>query len=297
VLAAPKTRGSHDEAIERLRRQSFDIVAGVGATPTRVQPRQRVWLPRLVRSGRSGVDALLDAFRSRANRQERPIPVLVYDGLAGLASGAPPPRRIDIEAFRAQMAWLRGKGFHAIPSSELAHRLERDPVDDKPVVVGVIEPMQAFAQYTWPASLEAGLTVEIFVASHILRAASERGSQARGAEDVVAIARLASEGASFSVLLEGRADGRATRELAEELLRSRATLSALAGQTIDTLAIRASGVDDWVFRLAAECGFQTILTSGSGGPGRWGGVPTFSWIEVGSDTSLGVLSAKLLNKR
>jgi peptidoglycan/xylan/chitin deacetylase (PgdA/CDA1 family)/GT2 family glycosyltransferase len=193
------------------------------------------------------------------------INVLAYhrvaeDGPPGLAR-----YRVSPRAFDAQMSWLRRNGYHAIVSSELNWYLrERRPFNGRPVMITFDDAYQDFADAAWPVLQRHDLRAEVFVVTDLAGGhASWDGAFGESARLLAPpeIGGLAAQGVYFGSHLAShrRADGVSTHDLAQELLRSRAALSAWTGRVPLSLAAPFGCTDARLRQLAMECGYGVLF--------------------------------------
>lgn len=212
------------------------------------------------------------ARRADLNATERrpQVPVLLYhrisdDGPVGLA-----PYRLSTEAFRSQMTWLRRNGYHTIVSDELAWFLaNKHPFVGRPMMITFDDGFQDFAEEAWPLLRVHDFRAEVFIVTDLVGQAAEwdrHFGEPAPLMDTRTIARLAAEGVSFGSHLASHrgADGLSTRELAEELTRSRATLQQCLGYPPTSFAAPFGLTDERLRLLATECGFRTGFSTETG---------------------------------
>lgn len=204
------------------------------------------------------------ALRSElAKTEERSrIPVLLYHRVAADGPAALERYRVAPEMFREQMQWLRRNGYHSIVSDELCWFLDHQhPFVGRPVVITFDDGFQDFADAAWPILRWHDFRAEVFIVSDLAGQAStwdQLVGEPAPLMDSQTLARLASEGASFGSHLASHraADGLSTRELAEELTRSRASLQRWLDRPVESLAAPFGLFDGRLPRLAAECGYR-----------------------------------------
>jgi peptidoglycan/xylan/chitin deacetylase (PgdA/CDA1 family)/ubiquinone/menaquinone biosynthesis C-methylase UbiE len=205
-----------------------------------------------------------------ATERHQRVPVLLYhriadDGPVGLAR-----YRLSSEMFRAQMRWLRRNGYHTIVSEELAWFLANNhPFVGRPVMISFDDGFQDFADQAWPILRIHDFRAEVFVVTDLVGQTAQwdahlgEPAPLMGAPTIV---RLAAEGVSFGSHLATHrgADGLATRELAEELTRSRAMLGQWLDHPVQSFAAPFGLTDERLRLLAAECGFRTGFSTEPG---------------------------------
>ncbi len=178
------------------------------------------------------------------SKQALRIPVLRYRRVGH--------ERVGVEAFTAQLAWLRCQGYHTLAAAELVQTLERRrPLVDRPLMITFDDADPDFADTAWPLLRRHELRATVFAATDLVGTAAPPMA-------AHTIARLAAEGVSFGCHLARHrgADGLTTRELAEELTRSRAALGAWVGAPIDAFAAPCGVIDERLALLAATSGYR-----------------------------------------
>jgi peptidoglycan/xylan/chitin deacetylase (PgdA/CDA1 family)/SAM-dependent methyltransferase len=189
------------------------------------------------------------------------IPVLAYHRVADAGPAALARWRVGVDAFAAQMSWLRRQGYHSIGSAELAWFLERrHPFVGRPVMITFDDGYQDFADAAWPILRRHDLRAEVFIVTDAVGSAAEWDRHlGEPAElmDAATLTRLAAEGVSFGSHLASHRDARGltTHELAEELTRSRAMLAHWQARPVASFAAPYGQIDARLCMLAKECGF------------------------------------------
>lgn len=198
-----------------------------------------------------------------ATERHQQVPVLMYHRVADDGPVALVPYRVSPEMFRAQMTWLRRNGYHTIVSEEIAWFLANNaPFVGRPVMISFDDGYQDFADQAWPILCSHDFRAEVFVVTDLVGQTAQWDrhlSKPAPLMDAPTIVRLAAEGVSFGSHLASHrgADGLSTRELAEELTRSRAVLKQWLDRSVDSFAAPFGLTDERLRLLAAECGFRT----------------------------------------
>jgi peptidoglycan/xylan/chitin deacetylase (PgdA/CDA1 family) len=203
----------------------------------------------------------------KVTEQQDRIPVLMYHSVAPDGPAALARWRVSPEVFRSQMRWLRRHGFHTISSEELQWFLEhRHPFVGRPVVITFDDGLQTFADHAWPILRRSDMGAEVFVVTDLVGQSARWEADPRDATplmDEATITRLAGEGVVFGSHLATHrgADALPTQVLADELLRSRATLTRWLGRSVDALAAPFGLTDGRLRRLASECGYRVAYST------------------------------------
>jgi peptidoglycan/xylan/chitin deacetylase (PgdA/CDA1 family)/2-polyprenyl-3-methyl-5-hydroxy-6-metoxy-1,4-benzoquinol methylase len=198
------------------------------------------------------------------------IPVLMYhriatDGPDGLAR-----YRLAPDSFQAQMLWLRRNGYHTINSGELAWFIANDhPFVGRPVLITFDDGYEDFAEHAWPILRAFDFSAEVFIVTDLVGKRAEWDVPFGPPAPLMSAARiaaLAAEGVAFGSHLAShpRSDQLSTRELAEELTRSRAQLTKWLSRPVTSLAAPFGCTGQRLRILAAECGFMTLFNTASG---------------------------------
>lgn len=220
------------------------------------------------------------------------IPVLMYHGVTDEGPQALAPYRVSPAKFDAQMNWLRSNGYTAIGSTELArHYAGNTPFAGRLVVITFDDGLQSFADNGWDILKRHGLTAEMFVVTGRVGGTADwdaRYGPAAALMDAPTLSRLAREGLRIGSHLENHraVDTLSTRELAEELVRSRIALEKLLGTAPRAFAAPYTVVDARLPHLAAECGYDIGFGRGSGPAWLYGDPLNLPRIEVEGGWSL-----------
>jgi glycosyltransferase involved in cell wall biosynthesis len=191
------------------------------------------------------------------------VPVLMYRRIAIDGPSGHSRYHLSPDAFGEQMAWLRRHGYHTIDSEQLAWFIANNhPFVGRPVLITFDDGYDEFARYAWPVLLASDFSAEVFIATDLVgRSAEWDASPGDPAPlmDAGKIAALASEGVSFGSHLASRprSDELATRNLAEELMRSHEQLEKWVGRSVTSFAAPFGCTDQRLRILAAECGYKT----------------------------------------
>jgi peptidoglycan/xylan/chitin deacetylase (PgdA/CDA1 family) len=235
-----------------------------------------------------------------AGRERRDhVPVLAYHRIADDGPPALARYRVGTRAFDAQVNWLRRHGYHTIVADELAWFLqERHPFIGRPVVITFDDGYQDFADAAWPVLRRHDMRADVFVVTDLVGRSAEwdhRFGATAPLMDAQTIAGLAAQGVRFGSHLatHRRADGLSTRELADELLRSRAALDRWTGHEPCAVAAPFGMSDERVQRLAVECGYRIGLGTHPGAASLWHEAMHLPRIEVAGGMTLETFAAAL----
>jgi peptidoglycan/xylan/chitin deacetylase (PgdA/CDA1 family) len=227
------------------------------------------------------------------------VPVLMYhrvaeDGPASLARF-----RVAGAMFEEQMKLLRRRGYHPISSQELQWFIRNHhPIPGRPVLITFDDGYCDFATTAWPILEANNFTAEVFVCTDAIGGTSDWDA-AYGPPaplmDWPEIAALSRAGVRFGSHLTRHvaAETLSTRDLAQELARSRAMLSERLGTDVTSVAAPYGRLDERFTWLAAAFGYTAGFSTK---PGR---APLGHWplwlprIEVRGDWSLAQFAAEL----
>ena len=212
------------------------------------------------------------ARRAELAQTERPsqLPILMYHRVASDGPEKLAQLRLSPSAFHAQMLWLRRNGYHTINSEQLAWFVANDhPFVGRPVLITFDDGYKDFAEHAWPILRAHDFSAEVFIVTDLVGGnANWDASYGTPAPlmSAIEIAMLAAEGVSFGSHLAShpRSDELSTRELAEELTRSRAHLEKWLNRSITSFAAPFGCLNQRLRILAAECGFKTGFGTISG---------------------------------
>ncbi|MGY4607002.1 glycosyltransferase involved in cell wall biosynthesis/peptidoglycan/xylan/chitin deacetylase (PgdA/CDA1 family) [Bradyrhizobium sp. USDA 4474] len=195
------------------------------------------------------------------------LPILMYHRISDDGPTELSRFRVRPDVFREQILWLRRNGYHAITSEQLAWFVNnKHPFVGRPVLITFDDGYRDFAERAWPVLRASDFTAEVFVVTEkVGRTADWDREFGPGASllSEVDIVELAAEGVGFGSHLatHPRNDGLSTRELADELLRSRLQLERWLSRPVTSLAPPFGLMDDRLRVLAAECGYKTIFNT------------------------------------
>ncbi|WP_176592706.1 trifunctional glycosyltransferase/class I SAM-dependent methyltransferase/polysaccharide deacetylase [Sphingobium sp. EM0848] len=209
--------------------------------------------------------------RAEAVGERRPaLPVLMYHAVSDEGPDALRRYRVTCRDFRDQMRWLRSHGYHAVTADHVQWHLAHDePFAGRPVWITFDDGFQDFADNAWPVLRSLDLTAEVFLVTDHVGGTSQwdaRHGTPAPLMDAATIARLAQEGVFFGSHLASHraADGLSSRELAGELLRSRAMIERWIGWAPRAVASPFGATDGRFGRLAEQCGYGLALGGGVG---------------------------------
>jgi peptidoglycan/xylan/chitin deacetylase (PgdA/CDA1 family) len=198
------------------------------------------------------------------------IPVLMYHRIATEGPDGLGRYRLAPDDFQAQMLWLRRNGYHTINSEELAWFIANDhPFVGRPVLITFDDGYEDFAEHAWPILRACDFSAEVFIVTDLVGTTAEWDVSFGPPAPLMSAARiaaLAAEGVAFGSHLAShpRSDQLSTRELAEELTRSRAQLTKWLSRPVTSLAAPFGCTGQRLRILAAECGFMTLFNTASG---------------------------------
>ena len=225
--------------------------------------------------------------------------MLLYHRIADDGPVRLAPYRVSFEMFLAQMRWLRRMGYHTIVSEELAWFLSNNhPFVGRPVMISFDDGFEDFADRAWPVLEAHDFRAEVFVVTDLVGETAEWDrhlGEPAPLMDVPTIVRLASEGVCFGSHLATHrgADGLSTREVAEELTRSRAMLQQWLGRDAETFAAPFGLTDERLRLLAAECGYRIGFSTEPGAVHLASDPLNLPRIEVRGDSTLDEFIARM----
>jgi glycosyltransferase involved in cell wall biosynthesis/peptidoglycan/xylan/chitin deacetylase (PgdA/CDA1 family) len=205
-----------------------------------------------------------------ATERHQQVPVLLYHRIADDGPLRLARYVVSSDMFRAQMTWLRRNGYHTIVSEELAWFLSNNhPFVGRPVMISFDDGFQDFAGQAWPILRINDFRAQVFVVTDLVGQTAEWDrhlGEPAPLMDASTIVGLAAEGVSFGSHLASHRgpDGLSTRELVEELMRSRAMLRQWLDRPADSFAAPFGLTDERLRLLAAECGFRTGFSTEPG---------------------------------
>jgi peptidoglycan/xylan/chitin deacetylase (PgdA/CDA1 family) len=170
--------------------------------------------------------------------------------------------RVAPEAFEAQMACLRRRGFWGVGPDQLAAAMASGrPLPGRPVMITFDDGYADFAEHAWPVLRQHDFAATVFVVPAKVGGAADwderYGSPAR-LMDWDLIAELAQAGAFIeSHGLTHRPFSRLpVREIYREMLASQTKIAAATGRTPIAICYPYGVADRVVERIAEECGLK-----------------------------------------
>ena len=227
-----------------------------------------------------------------AEERRQTIPVLMYHSISDEGPDRLKRYRLSPDEFREQMCWLRSNGYHAVTADHVQwHLANQEPFAGRPVWITFDDGFQDFADNAWPILQGLDLTAEMFLVTDHVGSTSAWDTRYGDTSQLMApptIARLAQEGAFFGSHLASHraADGLSSRDLAAELLRSRALIERWIGWPPSAVAAPFGATDGRFARLAEQCGYVLALGGGEGAVSLGDGTFDLNRMEVRGDRSL-----------
>jgi peptidoglycan/xylan/chitin deacetylase (PgdA/CDA1 family)/SAM-dependent methyltransferase len=192
------------------------------------------------------------------------VPILMYHRVAPAGDG---PRsldrwRVSPEAFEAQIADLRRRGYWGVGPDALAAAMASGrPLPGRPVMITFDDGYQDFAEHAWPALRKHDFAATVFVVP------AKAGGAADWDERYGAPARLMdwdqiAELAEAGVFIESHGfthrplSRLPVREVYREMLAAQAQIAAATGRTPIAVAYPYGAADRVVERIAEECGLK-----------------------------------------
>ena len=192
------------------------------------------------------------------------VPILMYHYVGPLPRDADRLRiglTVRPEAFRDQLAWLRGGGYSSISFDQLHAALQDGAaLPAKPVILSFDDGYHDHFTVVMPLLLEAGFTGTFFVISERVDA---RDPNHLNREQV---AIMAAEGMTIESHSRSHRDlaGRDRDLLVFELLGSRETLAAYTGRAPKTVAWPFGSHDGRARQVAREAGYLMAVSTRAG---------------------------------
>ena len=220
------------------------------------------------------------------------VPVLMYHRIADEGPAELSRFRVRPEVFREQILWLRRNGYHSITSDQLAWFVNsKHPFVGRPVLITFDDGYQDFAERAWPVLRASDFTAEVFVVTDKVGRTADWDDQFGPAASLLSeadIVGLAAEGVVFGSHLatHPRSDELSTRELANELLRSRLQLERWLSRPVTSLAPPYGLMDDRLRVLAADCGYRTIFNTSDQVAGLTSDLLDLPRLEVAGDRTV-----------
>jgi peptidoglycan/xylan/chitin deacetylase (PgdA/CDA1 family)/2-polyprenyl-3-methyl-5-hydroxy-6-metoxy-1,4-benzoquinol methylase len=191
-------------------------------------------------------------------------PILMYHRVApdGAGPAALDRWRVTPEAFEAQIAFLRRRGYWGVGPDELAAAMASGkPLPGRPVMITFDDGYQDFAEHAWPVLQKHDFAATVFVVPAKVGGVAdwdERFGAAAQLMDWDRIAELAAAGVSIEShgLSHSPLSRLSVREVYRELLTSQARIEAATGRAPISVCYPYGAADRVVERIAEECGLK-----------------------------------------
>jgi peptidoglycan/xylan/chitin deacetylase (PgdA/CDA1 family)/SAM-dependent methyltransferase len=192
------------------------------------------------------------------------VPILMYHRVAPQGDGpaALDRWRVTPEAFEAQMAALRRRGWWGVGPDELAAAMATGkPLPGRPVMITFDDGYEDLAEHAWPVLQKHDFAATVFVVPAKVGGAADwderYGAPAR-LMDWERLAALAAEGLNVeSHGLTHRPLSRLpVREVYREMVASQAQIEAAVGRAPISVCYPYGAADRVVERIAEECGLK-----------------------------------------
>ncbi|MEO6447032.1 MAG: glycosyltransferase [Gemmatimonadaceae bacterium] len=189
------------------------------------------------------------------------LPILAYHRVAPEGARDSTRYRLTPEQFERQLAYLSASGFHTVTAEQWRQSAElRRPLPGRAVLLTFDDGYRDFAIHAWPLLQRYGFGAHLFLVSERVGGFNQwdaASSEKIPLLDWDEIGRLPEEGvavgshsASHRLLTS-----LSPTEVADECLRSRATLQERLGRTVSTIAYPWGDVDEVVQHLAGAAGY------------------------------------------
>lgn len=197
-----------------------------------------------------------------AHEKSWDIPVLAYHRVAADGPASLQRWRTHPDMFRQQLRLLRAHGYHSVTSGDLQKALEsHTPLPGRPILITFDDGYQDFADFAWPILEAEGFSAEVFIVTdRVGTSASWDAGEGEPAPlmNWQTIAALHAKGVRFGSHLATHtpATNLSSRDLLEEVMRSRAQLEAHLGSPIDSIAVPYGAADERFNRILASAGYR-----------------------------------------
>lgn len=193
------------------------------------------------------------------------LPILAYRRITEDGKSARARCRVTVDAFQAQLRYLRNAGFCGITLEDWRHAAEtRAPLSGRAVIITFDAGYLDFHTHAWPLLRDYGFPATVFLVSDAIGGTSTWDGRDPRAPLLSwpQIRELQDEGVQFGSntatyeLLTGLTHADVVREAA----RSRATLERGLGRRVDAIAYPDDQWDHTVAHLIGACGYVYGLT-------------------------------------
>lgn len=216
-------------------------------------------IPRVAATFRTGAEAARPAEIGEAVTER--LPILMYHRVAPSGGAALAQYRVTPEAFARQLAYLADNGFYTVTPDQWRRRaVDRRPLPGRAVMLTFDDGYRDFADHAWPLLQRHGFGATVFLVSERVGGVNEWDAAAGERLPLLDwrdARRLASEGVAFGshAATHRRLTSLPPTDVADELLRSRASLEAGLGRSVTSVAYPYGDRDRVVEHLAGAAGY------------------------------------------
>jgi peptidoglycan/xylan/chitin deacetylase (PgdA/CDA1 family)/2-polyprenyl-3-methyl-5-hydroxy-6-metoxy-1,4-benzoquinol methylase len=192
------------------------------------------------------------------------VPILMYHRVApdGDGPAALDRWRVSPQAFEAQMAALRRRGFWGVGPDELAAAMATGkPLPGRPVMITFDDGYEDFAEHAWPVLQRHDFPATVFVVPAKVGSAADWDERYGAPLRLMGWERIA-ELAAAGLYVESHGlthrplSRLPVREVYREMLASRAQIEAATGRAPVSVCYPYGAADRVVERVAEECGLK-----------------------------------------
>ncbi len=227
------------------------------------------------------------------------LPILAYHRIANSGPVGLREYRLPVEAFEAQVSYLRQQGYYSVDLFEWSlGKLTGKPASGRPILITFDDGYRDFIDFAWPVLHHHGLSAMVFVVPHKVGSVSDwdlRFGNPAPLLDWAQIRQLRCEGVRFGshTATHQPLSNIPIDDAIKEATRSRTLLQQQLGEEVDAIAYPWGVSDARIRRELIRCGYKLGLTTNSGLAALNDDLMALPRIEIFGSDSLAAFAKKL----
>jgi peptidoglycan/xylan/chitin deacetylase (PgdA/CDA1 family) len=227
------------------------------------------------------------------------LPILVYHRIANFGPVGLREYRLPVEAFEAQMSYLRQQGYYSVDLFEWSLRkLTGKPASGWPILITFDDGYRDFIDFAWPILHSHGLSAMVFVVTHKVGSFSDWDlsfGDPAPLLDWAQIRQLRCEGVRFGThtATHQRLSDIPIEDVIKEATQSRILLQQRLAEDVHAIAYPWGASDARIRTELSRCGYKLGLTTKPGIATLNDDLMALPRIEIFGSDSLSVFAQKL----
>jgi peptidoglycan/xylan/chitin deacetylase (PgdA/CDA1 family) len=227
------------------------------------------------------------------------LPILVYHRIANSGPVGLTEYRLPVEAFEAQISYLRQQGYYSVDLDEWSlGKLTGKPASGWPILITFDDGYRDFIDFAWPVLHSHGLSAMVFVVTHKVGSVSDWDlsfGDPAPLLDWAQIRQLRCEGVKFGshTATHQRLSDIPIEDAINEATRSRILLQQRLGEDVHAIAYPWGVSDARIRTELTKCGYELGLTTNFGIATLSDDLMALPRIEIFGSDSLAAFAKKL----